>query len=151
MSLNRVVFMGRLVSDPELKQTPSGVSVATFRLAVDRNYAPKDGERQADFIPCVAWRQTGEFAAKYFAKGRMAIVEGSLQTRQYEDKQGNKRTAYEVIVEHMYFGDSKKDGAASAAAPAQTQYQAPASSAPVSQYDFGGVDVSGYDEGDLPF
>ena len=106
--LNRIILMGRLVADPELRQTPNGVSVASFRIAVDRNYQSKEtGERQADFISCVAWRQTGEFISRYFQKGRMIALEGSLQTRNYEDKTGAKRTAYEVIVDQAYLADSK--------------------------------------------
>lgn len=111
--LNNVTLMGRLVADPELRQTASGVSVVSFRLAVERNYAPQGQERQADFISCVAWRQTAEFIGKYFTKGRMIAVEGSLQSRNYEDKNGQKRTAYEVIVDQAYFADSRP------AAPAQ--------------------------------
>ena len=92
--LNNVTLMGRLVADPELKTTQNGTSVASFRLAVERNYQAKGAaERQADFLPCVAWRQTAEFISKYFAKGRMIAVEGSLQSRNYEDKNGQKRTA----------------------------------------------------------
>ena len=87
--LNKVVLQGRLVADPEVRQTPSGISVATFRVACDRNYQPQGGERQADFISCVAWRQTGEFIGKYFPKGTMILVEGAIQTRNYEDKNGN--------------------------------------------------------------
>lgn len=99
--------MGRMVADPELKQTPSGVSVATFRLAVERNYQPKDSnERLCDFISCVAWRQTGEFITRYFSKGSMIAIEGSIQTRQYQDKNGNKRTAVEVIADQAYFAGS---------------------------------------------
>ena len=106
--LNRIVLMGRLVADPELRQTPNGIFVASFRIAVDRNYQSKDtGERQADFISCVAWRQTGEFISRYFQKGRMIALEGSLQTRNYEDKTGARKTAYEVIVDQAYFADSK--------------------------------------------
>lgn len=112
--LNSVTLMGRLVADPELKTTQNGTSVASFRLAVERNYQAKGAaERQADFIPCVAWRQTAEFIGKYFGKGRMIAVEGSLQSRNYEDKNGQKRTAYEVIVDQAYFADSRP------AAPAQ--------------------------------
>ena len=111
--LNNVTLMGRLVADPELKTTQNGTSVVSFRLAVERNYAPQGQERQADFIPCVAWRQTAEFIGKYFGKGRMIAVEGSLQSRNYEDKNGQKRTAYEVIVDQAYFADSRP------AAPAQ--------------------------------
>lgn len=105
--LNRVILMGRMVADPELKQTPNGVSVATFRLAVERNYQPKDSnERLCDFISCVAWRQTGEFITRYFSKGSMIAIEGSIQTRQYQDKNGNKRTAVEVIADQAYFAGS---------------------------------------------
>lgn len=108
--LNRVVLMGRLVADPELRQTPNGIFVASFRIAVDRNYQSKDtGERQADFISCVAWRQTGEFISRYFQKGRMIALEGSLQTRNYEDKTGARKTAYEVIIDQAYFADSKSN------------------------------------------
>ena len=109
--LNRVILMGRLVADPELRQTGSGISVATFRIALDRNYQTKGSTvRQADFIRCVAWLQTAEFISKYFAKGRMIALEGSLQSRGYEDKTGAKRTAYEVIVDQAYFADSKPSG-----------------------------------------
>lgn len=105
--LNRVILMGRMVADPELKQTPNGVSVATFRLAVERNYQPKDSnERLCDFISCIAWRQTGEFITRYFSKGSMIAIEGSIQTRQYQDKNGNKRTAVEVIADQAYFAGS---------------------------------------------
>ena len=122
--LNNVTLMGRLVADPEFKTTQNGISVAAFRLAVERNYAPQGQERQADFIPCVAWRQTAEFIGKYFTKGRMIAVEGSLQSRNYEDKNGQKRTAYEVIVDQAYFADSKPASAGQASAP-------PAAAAPL--------------------
>lgn len=102
--LNKIILMGRLVADPELKYTPNNVAVASFRIASERNYTPQGQERQADFISCVAWRQTGEFISKYFSKGRMIALEGSLQSRNYEDKTGAKRTAYEVIVDHAYPG-----------------------------------------------
>ena len=115
--LNSVTLMGRLTADPELKTTQNGVSVASFRLAVERNYAPQGQERQADFLPCVAWRQTAEFIGKYFGKGRMIAVEGSLQSRNYEDKNGQKRTAYEVVVDQAYFADSKPASAGQASAP----------------------------------
>ena len=109
--LNHIVIMGRLVRDPELRRTGSGVAVASFRVAVDRDFAPKDGgERKADFIDCVAWRQTGEFISKYFAKGRMIIVDGRLEMRDWTDKEGNKRTSAEIVVANAYFGDSKRDG-----------------------------------------
>ena len=109
--LNHITLMGRLVRDPELRRTGSGVAVASFRIAVDRDYAPKDGgERKADFIDCVAWRQTGEFISKYFTKGRMIVVDGRLEMRDWTDKEGNKRISAEVNVENAYFGDSKRDG-----------------------------------------
>ena len=109
--LNHIVIMGRLVRDPELRRTGTGVAVASFRVAVDRDFAPKDGsERKADFIDCVAWRQTGEFISKYFTKGRMIIVDGRLEMRDWTDKDGNKRTSAEIVVANAYFGDSKRDG-----------------------------------------
>ena len=108
--LNHIVIMGRLVRDPELRRTGSGVAVASFRVAVDRDFAPKDGgERKADFIDCVAWRQTGEFVSKYFTKGSMAVVSGRLQIRSWTDKDGNKRRSAEVVADNVYFGDSKRD------------------------------------------
>ena len=108
--LNHIVIMGRLVRDPELRRTGSGVAVASFRVAVDRDFAPKDGgERETDFIDCVAWRQTGEFVSKYFTKGRMAVVSGRLQIRSWTDKDGNKRRSAEVVADNVYFGDSKRD------------------------------------------
>ena len=108
--LNHIVIMGRLVRDPELRRTGSGIAVASFRVAVDRDFAPKDGgERKADFIDCVAWRQTGEFISKYFTKGRMIVVEGRLEMRDWTDKEGNKRTSAEIVVANAYFGDSKRE------------------------------------------
>ena len=126
--LNSVTLMGRLVADPELRQTASGVSVVSFRLAVERNYAPQGQERQADFISCVAWRQTAEVIGKYFTKGRMIAVEGSLQSRNYEDKNGQKRTAIEVIVDRAHFTGERTAGAEQTAAP-------PASAARVTAED----------------
>ena len=108
--LNHIVIMGRLTRDPELRRTGSGVAVTSFSLAVDRDFAPKDGgERETDFIDCVAWRQTGEFVSKYFTKGRMAVVSGRLQIRNWNDKDGNKRRSAEVVADNVYFGDSKRD------------------------------------------
>ncbi|MCI7018960.1 MAG: single-stranded DNA-binding protein [Clostridiales bacterium] len=108
--LNHIVIMGRLTRDPELRRTGSGVAVTSFSLAVDRDFAPKDGgERETDFIDCVAWRQTGEFVSKYFAKGRMAVVSGRLQIRSWTDKDGNKRRTAEVVADNVYFGDSRRD------------------------------------------
>ena len=109
--LNHIVIMGRLTRDPELRRTGTGIAVASFRVAVDRDLAPKDGgERKADFIDCVAWRQTGEFISKYFTKGRMIVVDGRLEMRDWTDKDGNKRTSAEIVVANAYFGDSKRDG-----------------------------------------
>lgn len=108
--LNRIVLMGRLTRDPELRHTQSGTPVASFTLAVDRDFAPKDGgEKQVDFIDCVAWRSTAEFVSKYFSKGRMAVVSGRLQTRAWEDKDGNKRHTAEVVADNVYFGEGKRD------------------------------------------
>ena len=109
--LNHIVIMGRLARDPELRHTQSGVAVASFRLAVDRDFKDKNtGERATDWIDVVAWRQTGEFVSRYFTKGRMAVVEGRLQMRDWTDKDGNKRTSAEVVADNVYFGDSKRDG-----------------------------------------
>ena len=107
--LNKIVLMGRLTRDPELRHTQSDTAVASFSLAVDRDFKDSSGERQTDFIDCVAWRSTAEFAAKYFSKGRMAVVAGRLQLRDWQDRDGNKRRSAEVVVENMYFGDSKRD------------------------------------------
>ena len=108
--LNKIILMGRLTRDPELRRTGSGIAVASFSLAVDRDFGAKDGgERETDFIDCVAWRQTGEFVSKYFTKGRMAVVSGRLQIRSWTDKEGNKRRSAEVVADNVYFGDSKRD------------------------------------------
>ena len=108
--LNHIVIMGRLTRDPELRRTGSGIAVASFTLAVDRDFSPKDGgERETDFIDCVAWRQTGEFVSKYFTKGRMAVVSGRLQIRNWNDKDGNKRRSAEVVADNVYFGDSRRE------------------------------------------
>jgi single-strand DNA-binding protein len=107
--LNHIIIMGRLTRDPELRRTGSGVAVASFTIAVDRDFSPKDGgERETDFIDCVAWRQTGEFVSKYFQKGRMAVVSGRLQIRSWTDKDGNKRKTAEIVTDNAYFGESKK-------------------------------------------
>lgn len=105
--LNHITLAGRLVADPELRRTQSGIAVASFNLAVDQDYKAQNGERGVDFIPIVVWRGTAEFAEKYFEKGQMAIVSGRLSTRRYEDKNGNKRTAYEVVASNIYFAGSK--------------------------------------------
>ena len=109
--LNHIVIMGRLARDPELRHTQTGTPVASFRLAVDRDFKDKNtGERQTDWIDVVAWRGTGEFVSRYFSRGRMAVVEGRLQMRDWTDKDGNRRTSAEVVAENVYFGDSKRDG-----------------------------------------
>ena len=109
--LNHITIMGRLVRDPEIRRTGSGVAVTNFCVAVDRDYVAKDGgERKTDFINCFAWRGTGEFIAKYFTKGRMIVVDGRLEMRDWTDKDGNKRTSAEINVDNAYFGDSKRDG-----------------------------------------
>ena len=110
--LNHITIMGRLVKDPEMRTTQSGVAVASFTLAVDRDFGGRDGgEKQTDFIDCTVWRQTAEFVSQYFSKGRMAVVSGRLQIDNYTDNDGNKRKAAKVIADNIYFGDSKKDGA----------------------------------------
>ena len=121
--LNHITIMGRLTRDPELRRTGSGVAVANFTVAVDRDFSSKDGgEKETDFIDCVAWRQTGEFVSKYFTKGSMAIVSGRLQIRNYTDKDNNKRRNAEVVADSVYFGDSKKSD------QGDSTYQAPTTS-----------------------
>ena len=110
--LNRIIIMGRLVRDPELRTTQSGVSVTSFTLAVDRDFKNRDsGEKSTDFIDVVAWRQTAEFICKYFGKGRMAVAEGRLQIRDWKDRDGNNRRSAEVVADNVYFADSKRDSA----------------------------------------
>ncbi len=155
--LNKIFLMGRLVADPESRQTPSGVSVTTFRIAVDRDFKNRDtGERETDFVTIVAWRGTAEFVSRYFTKGRMAVVEGRLQIRQYTDKDGNKRSATEVVADNIYFGDSRRDGDGggsydrdysprpSAPAPQPSAYDAPVPAGD----QFTELDD---DDGELPF
>lgn len=147
--LNKIFLQGRLVSDPELRHTPSGVPVASFRIAVDRDFKDKEtGEKKADFINIVAWRQTGEFVSRFFTKGRLAVVEGRLQMRDYTDRDGNKRTAAEVMADNVYFGDSRKDSESSgggyAPPPAHTDR---GYSAPPAGDQFADLD----DDGELPF
>ena len=107
--LNHIVIMGRLTRDPELRRTGSGIAVASFSVAVDRDFGGRDGgEKETDFIDCVAWRQTGEFVSKYFTKGSMIVVSGRLQIRNWNDKDGNKRRSAEVVADNVYFGESKR-------------------------------------------
>ena len=108
--LNHIVIMGRLTRDPELRRTGTGIAVASFSVAVDRDFGNREsGEKETDFIDCVAWRQTGEFVSKYFTKGRMIVVSGRLQIRSWTDKDGNKRRTAEVVADNCYFGDSKRE------------------------------------------
>ena len=164
--LNKIFLQGRLVADPEMRHTTSGVAVTSFRLAVDRDYKDREtGEKKADFINIVAWRSTAEFVSRYFNKGRMAVVDGRLQMRDYTDRDGNRRVAAEVVADNVYFGDSKRDGeggyggyhgggyGGSYAAPA-----APAPSAPVPPPAYSAPMGGGNqfaevedDDGDLPF
>ena len=149
--LNRAIIMGRLVADPELRQTPNGVSVITFTVAVDRNYS-RDRDRQTDFIDVVAWRQTAEFVSKYFSKGKMIIVEGSIQTRSYEDRNGNKRRAVEVVADNVQFGESKSAGGSQQGYTAPAPTQAPPE--PAVSYasgDVGDFSEMSSDSDDLPF
>ena len=143
--LNHIVVMGRLTRDPELRRTGSGIAVASFSLAVDRDFAPKDGgNRETDFIDCVAWRQTGEFVSKFFTKGRMAVVSGRLQIRQWTDKDGNNRRSAEIVADNVYFGDSKRDSDGASAGGnysgnnSYSNYGNNAHSAPASSGNFGG-------------
>ena len=162
--LNRIIIMGRLARDPEQRRTQAGVPVASFRLAVDRDFKDKNtGERATDWIDVVAWRQTGEFVSRYFTKGRMAVVEGRLQMRDWTDKDGNRRTSAEVVADNVYFGDSRRDGEGGGYAPSYGQgggYASP--SAPAAPSDpFGGYGAPpadgdqfaelSTDDGNLPF
>lgn len=150
--LNKIFLMGRLTRDPELRRTQTGTPVASFSLAVDRDFKDKaTGERSTDFIDVVAWRQTAEFVSRYFTKGRMAVVEGRLQIRDWTDKDGGKRRSAEIVADNVYFGDSKRDGAGDfGGAPAS--YSAPMggrNAAPMGgQSDFAEI---GEEDGELPF
>ena len=129
--LNHITIMGRLTRDPELRRTGSGVAVASFTVAVDRDFSGKDAEKETDFIDCVAWRQTGEFVSKYFTKGRMIVVSGRLQIRSWTDKDGNKRRTAEVVADNCYFGDSKSEsGNVTPVVPASGGFTPPSESAP---------------------
>ena len=157
--LNRIVIMGRLTRDPELRRTQNGTAVTSFSVAVDRDFKSREsGEKATDFIDVVAWRQTAEFVCQYFTKGRMAVVSGRLQIRNWTDKEGNKRRSAEVVADNVYFGDSKRDNADGGyggqapayggySAPAQQPgYAAPSASAPAS--DFSMIED---DDSQLPF
>lgn len=146
--LNKIVIMGRLTKNPELRRTQSGTAVTSFTIAVDRDFKVQNGEKETDFIDVVAWRSTAEFASKYFTKGRMAIVEGRLQMRDWTDKGGNKRRSAEVVADNVYFGDSKRDDASSYNAPS---YGTPSGGTPQpvdAHADFAEI---GEEDGELPF
>lgn len=150
--LNKIILMGRLTRDPELRRTSNGTAVASFSLAVDRDFSSKDSnEKETDFIDCVAWRQTGEFVSKYFAKGRMAVVVGRLQIRPWTDKEGNKRRAAEVICDNVYFGDSKKDGGQASGDQQSYGGYGNAPSYPPSDYGNQQFAELEDDDGELPF
>ena len=134
--LNKIFIMGRLTRDPELRRTQNGTAVTSFTLAVDRDFKNADGTKDTDFIDVVAWRNTAEFVSKYFAKGRMAVVEGRLQLRDWKEKDGNNRRSAEVVAEHVYFGDSKRSESDTASAPSASG-------------DF--REISEDEEGELPF
>lgn len=152
--LNRIILMGRLTRDPELRQTQSGASVANFSLAVDRDFKDKQtGEKTTDFIDIVAWRSSAEFVSRFFTKGRMAVVEGRLQIRDWTDKDGGKRRSAEVVADNVYFGDSKRDGGDNSGynpgyAPAPASHSAAPSNFSASGSDFAEI---GEDDGELPF
>ena len=149
--MNQIVLMGRMTRDPELRHTQSGTAVASFTLAVDRPFSSRDGgERQADFIDCVAWRNTAEFVSKYFVKGQMTAVTGRLQIRDWTDKEGGKRRSAEVVVDNVYFTESKKsrEAAGYTVPAARTDDFDNGYTSPVTGSDFEELDES---DGDLPF
>ena len=149
--LNKIFIMGRLTRDPELRRTQTGTPVASFSLAVDRDFKDRNtGERTTDFIDCVAWRQTGEFVSRYFSKGRMAVAEGRLQLRDWVDRDGNKRRSAEVVVEQIYFGDSRGEGGQKSGQPVPKEagYQAAYSSTGREADEFRELQD---DDGELPF
>ena len=144
--LNKIFIMGRLTRDPELRRTQTGTPVASFTLAVDRDFKDKDsGERSTDFIDVVAWRNTAEFISKHFTKGRMAVVVGSLQMRDWTDKDGNKRRSAEIVADTVYFGDSKREGGNDSPSTYGGGYSAPAASTG------SGFAEMTEDDGNLPF
>ena len=159
--LNKLFLMGRLTRDPELRRTQTGTPVASFSLAVDRDFKDKStGERTTDFIDVVAWRQTAEFVSRYFTKGRMAVVEGRLQIRDWTDKDGGKRRTAEVIADNIYFGDSKRDGDGGSYSTGFNPggYAAGGYSAPAAPSGYGAPPADGDqfaelsdDDGELPF
>lgn len=152
--LNCAVLMGRLVADPELRTTPNGISVTSFTIAVDRSFVRQGEERQADFIDIVAWRQSAEFVTRYFRKGSMIAVQGSIQTRMYEDKQGNKRKAFEIVADNVSFCGSKADSSTGGSNYANTSRPAAQQTAPAVSYATGSMgDFESIEDDDdsLPF
>ncbi|MDE6454615.1 MAG: single-stranded DNA-binding protein [Dysosmobacter sp.] len=153
--LNKIIIMGRLTRDPELRRTQSGTAVTSFSIACDRDFKSQSGEKETDFIDVVAWRNTAEFVSKYFSKGRMAVVEGRLQIRDWTDREGGKRRSAEVVADNVYFGDSKRDGGGEyggASYGAPPAYGAPAAGGRASGFG-GGSDFAEISEedGNLPF
>ena len=151
--LNKIFIMGRLPRDPELRRTQSGTPVTSFSLAVDRDYKTQSGEKETDFIDVVAWRATAEFVAKYFTKGRMAVVEGRLQIRAWQDKEGNNRRSAEVVADNVYFGDSRRDSSGDSGSGSYGGgYSAPAGGyAPAVGGGASGFAEIDEEDGDLPF
>ena len=150
--INNAVIMGRLVADPELRTTGSGISVTSFTVAVDRRFVRQGEERQADFIDIIAWRQTAEFVSKYFRKGSMIAVQGSIQTRNYEDKQGNKRTAVEVVADNVSFCGSKAEsGTTGGSRPYENAAPAAAPAASFASGTVGDFESIEDDDDSLPF
>ena len=160
--LNKIILMGRLTRDPELRRTQSGTAVTSFSIACDRDFKSQSGEKETDFIDVVAWRNTAEFVTKYFTKGRMAIVEGRLQIRDWTDKDGGKRRSAEVVADNVYFGDSKRDSVSGGDYAPPAYGSAPSGGgrsdygAPSRRSDYGGDGGSDFSElgeadGSLPF
>ena len=159
--LNHITIMGRLTRDPELRRTGTGIAVASFTVAVDRDFSGRDGgEKETDFIDCVAWRQTGEFVSKYFTKGRMIVVSGRLQIRSWTDKDGNKRRTAEVVADNVYFGESRRSNEGNSSyggnAYGGNSYAAPAAPAYGGGYSAPAAPASDFamlsdDDAQLPF
>ncbi len=145
--LNSVIMMGRLTADPELRQTPQGVNVCSFTIAVDRSFVKQGEQRQADFFDVVAWRGQADFVSRFFRKGQMIAVQGRMETRTYDDKNGVRRKAYTIVAESLHFADSKKDSNPSAA-PYDTGSQVPAAFDNVGASDFREIEAV---DDDLPF
>ena len=159
--LNHITIMGRLTRDPELRRTGTGIAVASFTVAVDRDFSGRDGgEKETDFIDCVAWRQTGEFVSKYFTKGSMIVVSGRLQIRSWTDKDGNKRRTPEVVADNVYFGESRRSNEGNSSyggnAYGGNSYAAPAAPAYGGGYSAPAAPASDFamlsdDDAQLPF